>query len=93
MADFLGFNMGKNAYYAEKCKINLHTCKIFCTFAAKLKRIGMARPIKETPILFGDEARRFEMQMLNPSPISAEQKARMLSDYEFLRSRCVNCAF
>ncbi len=53
----------------------------------------MARPIRETPILFGDEARRFEMQMLNPKTISDEQKARMMSDYEFLRSRCVNCAF
>lgn len=53
----------------------------------------MARPIKETPILFGEEARRFEMQMLNPRPMSTEQKTRMLSDYEFLRSRCVNCAF
>ncbi len=53
----------------------------------------MARPIRETPILFGDEARRFETQMLNPKPISAERKARMQSDYEFLRSRCVNCAF
>lgn len=53
----------------------------------------MARPIKETPILFGEEACRFEMQMLNPQPISAEQKSQMLQDYEFLRSRCVNCAF
>ena len=53
----------------------------------------MARPIKETPILFGEEARRFEMQMLNTRPISTEQKTRMFSDYEFLRSRCVNCAF
>ena len=53
----------------------------------------MARPIKETPILFGEEARRFEMQMLNPQPVSAERKARIMSDYEFLRSRCVNCAF
>ena len=53
----------------------------------------MARPIRETPILFGDEARRFEMQMLNPQPLSSERIARMQSDYEFLRSRCVNCAF
>lgn len=53
----------------------------------------MARPIRETPILFGDEARRFETQMLNPKPLSAERQARMQSYYEFLRSRCVNCAF
>ena len=37
----------------------------------------MARPIRETPILFGDEARRFETQMLNPKPLSAERQARM----------------
>ena len=53
----------------------------------------MARPIRETPSLFGDEARRFEMQMLNPQQLSSERIARMQSDYEFLRSRCVNCAF
>ena len=26
----------------------------------------MARPIKETPILFGEDARRFEERMLHP---------------------------
>ena len=68
-------------FAADSCKDN------------KIKEINMARPIRETPILFGDEARRFETQMLNPKPLSAERQARMQSDYEFLRSRCVNCAF
>ena len=71
-------------------------CSNFATKFAKITKIKdktMARPIRETPILFGDEARRFETQMLNPKPLSAERKARMQSDYEFLRSRCVNCAF
>lgn len=53
----------------------------------------MARPIRETPILYGEEARQFEMKMLNPRPVSAAQKKRILSDYNFLRSKCVNCTF
>lgn len=53
----------------------------------------MARPIKETPILFGEEARQFEMRMLNPRPISSTRKKRMMRDYEFLRSKCTNCVF
>ena len=53
----------------------------------------MARPIKETPILFGEEARQFEMRMLNPKSLSPERKERILRDYEFMRTRCVNCSF
>ncbi|MBQ3945150.1 MAG: hypothetical protein IJR06_00425 [Paludibacteraceae bacterium] len=53
----------------------------------------MARPIKETPILFGDEARRFEVQMLNPHQLSEAQQERIQNDYEFMRTRCVNCDF
>lgn len=53
----------------------------------------MARPIKETPILYGEEARRFEMQMLNPKPISREREESIRRDYEFMRDRCVNCSF
>ena len=34
----------------------------------------MARPIKETPILYGEEARKFEMRMQNPTPVSQERK-------------------
>lgn len=53
----------------------------------------MALPIKETPILFGDEARRFEVQMLNPHHLSDTQQKRIQNDYEFMRTRCVNCVF
>lgn len=53
----------------------------------------MARPIKETPILYGEEARKFETRMMNPPRLPAEQIERMQRDYEFLRSRCVNCTF
>lgn len=53
----------------------------------------MAKPIKETPILYGDEARKFELKMQNPIKISAERQQKMQEDYEFLRSRAVNCVF
>lgn len=53
----------------------------------------MARPIKETPILYGDEAHKFEMRMLHPTPVSQERKEQIMRDYEFLRSRGTNCKF
>ena len=53
----------------------------------------MAKPVKETPILFGEEARQFEVRMLRPKPLSAERRKRILRDYEFLRKKCVNCSF
>ena len=53
----------------------------------------MARPIKETPILFGEEAKEFEMQMQKPKPVSKERSTRIRQGYEFMRNRCVNCSF
>ena len=53
----------------------------------------MAIPVKETPILFGEEARQFEVKMLRPKPLPARQAAKILRDYEFLRRKCVNCSF
>ncbi len=42
----------------------------------------MARPIKETPILFGEDARRFEARMKERRRISAEERARMEANYK-----------
>ena len=53
----------------------------------------MARPIKETPILYGEEARKFETRMMNPEHMSREWMESMKRNYEFIRSRCVNCSF
>ena len=53
----------------------------------------MARPIKETPILYGEEAHKFEMRMQSPEPVSQERHERIVKDYEFMRNRCVNCSF
>ena len=53
----------------------------------------MERPIKETPILYGAEARQFEMRMMNPEPVSKERQEAINRDYEFMRTRCINCSF
>ncbi|MBQ9396568.1 MAG: hypothetical protein IJU23_13770 [Proteobacteria bacterium] len=43
----------------------------------------MARPIKETPILFGEDARRFEARMNEKRHELPEQREQRLKDYEF----------
>jgi hypothetical protein len=42
----------------------------------------MARPIKETPILFGEDARRFEARMKERRHVSSEERARINANYE-----------
>ena len=54
---------------------------------------NMAKPVKEPPILFGEEARQFEVRMLHPKPLSPERIEAIRRDYEFLRKKCVNCTF
>ena len=45
----------------------------------------MARPIKETPILFGEDARRFEERMKEKRHLTPEEKALLMEAY----SACV----
>ncbi len=42
----------------------------------------MARPIKETPILFGEDARRFEERMRENHKVSTEEMERIQKNYE-----------
>ena len=42
----------------------------------------MARPIKETPILFEEDARRFEERMKEKRSETPEQREKRLKDYE-----------
>ena len=42
----------------------------------------MARPIKETPILYGKDARRFETRMQEKRHISQEERARIDVHYK-----------
>ena len=43
----------------------------------------MARDIRETPILFGEDARRFMARMQERHPESPEARARRLRNYEY----------
>lgn len=57
--------------------------EICCIFDRhKTKKSIMARPIKETPILFGSDARRFEERMQNPPKVSPEKRAQIRQSYE-----------
>ncbi len=42
----------------------------------------MARPIKETPTLYGADARRFEQLIANTKTASAEERANLKETYE-----------
>ena len=44
----------------------------------------MARPIKETPILYGEDARRFEDRMKNIQKESPEQKKVRMERYQVM---------
>lgn len=44
-------------------------------------------PIKETPILFGEDARRFEERMKHPRKESPEEKKRRREIYEKIMKR------
>lgn len=46
----------------------------------------MARPIKETPELSGNDAVRFETLISNPKPVSSEEKERARKAYEVMKS-------
>ncbi|MDR2683150.1 MAG: hypothetical protein LBB64_04680 [Dysgonamonadaceae bacterium] len=45
----------------------------------------MAQPIKETPILTGNDARRFEQRMKEHQPISRERLAEMDKSYDIFK--------
>ena len=46
----------------------------------------MARPIKETPTLYGADARKFEKLIENPKPASSEEKERIMRTYETMKA-------
>ena len=50
----------------------------------------MSRPIKETPILFGNDARRFEEQMKNPRKLTKEERGRRKRNYELVMKAATN---
>ncbi len=46
----------------------------------------MARPIKETPTLYGEDARRFAYAVEHPKPVSIEDVKRAQEAYEWCKS-------
>lgn len=46
----------------------------------------MARPIKETPELYGEDAKRFERLISRPRPVTKEEKERARKAYEIMRT-------
>ncbi|MBQ6064237.1 MAG: hypothetical protein IJK87_11530 [Prevotella sp.] len=43
-------------------------------------------PFKETPILFGKEAKRFQEEIDHPSSVSTEERKAQEEAYEYLKS-------
>ena len=48
----------------------------------------MPRPIKETPILYDENAYRFELAAKNVVPIPEEEQEEMWANYHELRQKC-----
>ena len=61
-------------FAAESCKAN------------KIRRKTMARPIAETPILFGEDAERFLYNMQHVRSASQDKKDRVKKAYEWMKS-------
>ena len=73
----------------KKCYI----CSVLCIYTAetlknKEKRI-MAKPIKETPVLYDEDAYRFEMAARNVVPLPEEEREKIRRNYEEVKKRCV----
>jgi hypothetical protein len=60
---------------------------IIITFVGVIFNIhtAMAQPIKETPVLYGKDARLFERRMKECKPVSPERKAEMERNYAIFK--------
>lgn len=50
----------------------------------------MARPIKETPTLYGEDARRFAYAVEHPKPVSSETVRRAKAVYDAVMAKYPN---
>lgn len=62
---------------------NLYFCSIIIN---RKEENNMAKPIKETPILFGEDARKFEKAMKNPRKETPDERKRRLEHYQAVMS-------
>lgn len=58
-----------------------------CILLTKKEKQKMAKPIKETPVLYDEDAYRFEMAAQNVVPLSEEERAERLEAYERLKNK------
>ena len=85
-----------NSLFIQERKIMIYDMQcmiLLCIFAFENKNINtnnlnggyiMARPIRETPTLYGDAARRFEERMKVKRHEDPEKKARRMKVYNAL---------
>lgn len=72
----------------EKCYICIvHGIYKPRTLMKKEKRI-MAKPIKETPVLYDEDAYRFEMAAQNVVPLPKEEREKIRRNYEEVKKHC-----
>ena len=48
----------------------------------------MAKPIKDTPVLYDEDAYRFEMAVHNVVPLPKERVEEMMHTYERIKKLC-----
>lgn len=48
----------------------------------------MAKPIKDTPVLYDEDAYRFEMAVRNVVPLPEEVREQIRRDYEEVKKHC-----
>ena len=76
----------------KKWHFYLQVSVFFCNFAIEFAKATkketktMARPIKETPTLYGEDARRFEYAVKHPRKVSAEEMRKMDEGYQRMMS-------
>ena len=67
----------------EQLLLHLHGSKhLYCRDHLEKEERIMAKPIKETPVLYDEDAYRFEMAAHNVVPLSEEERAERLAAYE-----------
>lgn len=66
--------------------LNITDYPYLCGVNQKRKEYKMARPIKETPILYGEDAQRLLEAMKNVVPETPEKMAEMKADYDYFMS-------
>ena len=77
--------------FCNSLETNCYICKRVCILYAEIvkKENGiMAKPIKETPVLYDEDAYRFEMAAQNVVPLSEEKREEIFRNYEEVRSWC-----